>query len=438
MVFLDSAATHPSWGRYSIIGFEPRGLLSADSEGKTYWQHKSEAAIKLADNPLDALEKLLAGFQLDPTGCPTPCFCGMIGYLAYDIGRFIERLPARAVDDLNMPVLNLGFYDRVAVYDHVDKRWIIQALLFPGHNNRDGKLAKFKQLLELANTDSRKESASGKITLTDIRSNFEQEQYERVVQRAKDYIAAGDIFQVNLSQRFEAKQTMPAPEIYRRLRGTNPGFFAAYLDGGDWQVLSSSPELFLFCNKKHVITRPIKGTRPRGDNSEQDELLKNELLASEKDAAELNMIIDLERNDLGRTCEFGSVRVCDHRALETHPTVHHLVATVKGSLRKECGIVDLLRATMPGGSITGAPKIRAMEIVEELEPHRRGVYTGAIGHIGLDGSCRLNVAIRTMTVKGRKIYWNVGGGIVADSVPLDEYHETLHKGRGMLAALTGE
>jgi aminodeoxychorismate synthase component I len=250
-----------------------------------------------------------------------------------------------------------------------------------------------------------------------------------------EYIAAGDIYQVNLSQRFSAPYGGEAMALYERLRRQSPAPFAAYLDLGEAVVLSASPERFLRVAGRELETRPIKGTRPRGGTPEEDRRLAAELLASPKDRAELVMIVDLERNDLGRVSEYGSVHVPELVRLEAHPTVFHLVATVRGRLRPELSAVDALRACFPGGSITGAPKIRAMQIIEELEPTHRGFYTGAIGYLGWDGCADLNIAIRTIVLIDRHAHFQVGGGIVADSDPCAEYEETLHKGRALMRAL---
>jgi para-aminobenzoate synthetase component 1 len=257
--------------------------------------------------------------------------------------------------------------------------------------------------------------------------------YESAVARAVEYIRAGDVFQVNLSQRFSAGLRERPRAIYERLRERFPAKYGAYLAYDDHALLCNSPELFLQVSnrdgRRHVITRPIKGTRPRRPGMEE------ELRRSMKDQAELNMIVDLERNDLGRVCEVGSVRVTEPRAIEAHPTVYHGVATVEGVLREDVSFVDLLRATFPGGSVTGAPKIRAMEIIEELEPTRRGPYCGAIGYIAANGEMEFNVAIRTMIVKGGLVHIPVGGGVVADSTPEAEYEETIVKARAMFEAL---
>ena len=255
------------------------------------------------------------------------------------------------------------------------------------------------------------------------------------MRKAIDYISAGDVFQVNLSQRFTAALTEHPSRIYDRLRRDAPAVYGAYLDHLDYALLCNSPELFLRIERdpesglRRVITRPIKGTRARGAG------LDYQLRDSEKDQAELNMIIDLERNDLGRVCEIGTVKVTQPRIIESHPTVFHGVATIEGLLRPDVTFVDLLRATFPGGSVTGAPKVRAMQIIEELEPTRRGPYCGAVGYIAADGSMEFNIAIRTMVVADGLVHMSVGGGIVADSDPIAEYEETLVKARAMFAAV---
>ena len=263
----------------------------------------------------------------------------------------------------------------------------------------------------------------------DFTASFTRDSYRRAVRRAKEYIAAGDIYQVNLSQRFQTTVATSASAVYRALRAANPAPYCAYLDIGDAQILSSSPECFLQLADRQVVTRPIKGTRPRAVDPA-------ELLASPKDNAELLMITDLERNDLGRVCEFGTVRVPELVRVESFATVHHLVATVAGSLRRDVSHGDCVRACFPGGSITGAPKIRAMEIIDELEPHARGIYTGAIGYFDPAGQSHFNIAIRTVVYQpGGRLTFQVGGGIVADSDPDAEYDETLAKAQGIFNAL---
>ena len=349
-----------------------------------------------------------------PAGGP-PFKGGWIGWLGYDLGRWFERIPSIAMDDLNLPLMEFTWHERVRAIDHATGQ---------EHELACRPLAEGQiELPEAMPRDS-----------FPVRGNFSRPAYESAVQRAIDYIAAGDIFQVNLSQRFTAPLIEEPAVIYQRLRQAAPAWFGAYLHYGDHALLCNSPELFLRvmpdeAGRRRILTRPIKGTRPRGAG------MREQLDASIKDQAELNMIVDLERNDLGRICRIGSVKVSERRAVETHPTVYHGVATVEGVLRDGVGLVDMLRATFPGGSITGAPKIRAMQIIEELEPMRRGPYCGAIGFLSVDGHIDLNIAIRTMIIEGGRVHVPVGGGIVADSVPAEEYEETIVKARAMLAAL---
>ena len=320
-----------------------------------------------------------------------------VGYLSYDLGRLFESIPSRAADDLGLPLFRFSQQYSTRDFPH----------------------------------DVQHESIP---VPQPLRSTFTRDAYLAAVARAIDYIAAGDVFQVNLSQRFTAPLREHPAKLYARLRRQSPAWYGACLCYEDFAILSNSPELFLRVEpmpngRRRVVTRPIKGTRPHAAGMDA------ELLASGKDAAELNMIVDLERNDLGRVCEVGTVRVTEPRTIEAHPTVYHGVATVEGVLRDDVTFVDLLRATFPGGSVTGAPKIRAMQIIDELEPVRRGAYCGAIGYLSGDGSMEFNVAIRTMTVKDGLVHVPVGGGVVADSDPAAEYEETLVKARAMFAAL---
>jgi aminodeoxychorismate synthase component I len=318
-----------------------------------------------------------------------------IGWISYDLGRWFEALPSLAGDDLNLPLF-----------------------VFTSHHEPDRP----------APAGSARDPDA--IHPVELKSTFSRPQYESAVQRVIDYIRAGDIFQVNLSQRFTVALDAQPHVVYARLQRESPAAYGACLEYDDHALICNSPELFLRVTPdRRVITRPIKGTRPRAPG------MDSELRDSVKDQAELNMIVDLERNDLGRVCEIGSVRVIEPRVIEAHPTVYHGVSTIEGQLRTDVTFVDLLRATFPGGSITGAPKIRAMEIIEELEPVRRGPYCGAIGYLDRDGTIELNVAIRTMIMKDGLVHIPVGGGIVADSDPAAEYEETLVKARAMFAAV---
>jgi para-aminobenzoate synthetase component 1 len=367
-----------------------------------------------------------------------------MGYFAYDLGRFVERVPETTVDDVPMADCHLGFYGAILTIDHVDGRAWVSAIGAPETDGQAASRLAEARADELAARMAAVGAAPApseqarRAPALQVRSNFTWGEYLGAVRRAKEYIAAGDIYQVNLSQRLSVPLATASLDLYRRLRESNPSPFAGYFETPDGAVVSCSPERFLQVRGREVETRPIKGTRPRGGTPEEDARLAADLLASEKDRAENVMIVDLERNDIGRVCEFGSVHVPELFALESYATVHHLVSTVRGRLRPECTALDCLRACFPGGSITGAPKVRSMEIIEELEPTRRGVYTGAIGYLCFSGDMDVNIVIRTAIVKDGTAHFQVGGGIVADSDPEAEYQETLDKGRAFGDALAAE
>ena len=457
-VMLDSSARHEEFGRYTVLACRPIEVLTlcgkrlADRSGtvlaegnEAFWRALARAfeAVRLADAPAREGEDT----YVSHTAPAAPVFCGWIGYVGYEVGRRVERLPARAQRDTPLPDLRLGFYDAVLVCDGVEGTWHLAELIFDSPPPGAGRAAEaLGAVVRHAQADvahrppaAANDDAARRPLARDAQSNFPPDQYRAAVGRCVNYIAAGDIFQVNLSQRFTVSPA-PAPlAIYDALRRRNPAWFAAYMafqaDGQNCTILSSSPELFLRLDGRRVTTRPIKGTRPRLGCDADDRAAADDLLASAKDNAELAMIIDLLRNDLGRVCSYGTVRVVEPRRLETHPTVYHLVGTVTGELHTDVGPAELLRATFPGGSITGAPKIRAMEIIDEIEPVARGVYTGCVGYVAVDGSCQWNIAIRTIVTHGDRALVQVGGGIVADSVPDGEYNETLDKARALLEAI---
>jgi len=384
---------------------------------------------------------LLSTYSLDSGPADIPFIGGAVGYFSYDLCHFIERLPATAVDDLQLPECYLAFYDAAIAIDHLSGKTYLIATGFPELEERKrikkaGETLKYLRSVLSNIGQVNEESALDYIDEgTVLKSNFTHEKYLRAVAMAREYICAGDIFQVNLSQRFEADLSVPPYELYQRLRRINPAPFASYLNFDDVSIVGASPERFLKVSGDWVETRPVKGTRPRGKTKAEDKALAQELLSSVKDRAENIMIVDLERNDIGRVCRYGTVRVTETAILETFPTVFHLTSTVVGRLSPGKGRVDLLKATFPGGSITGAPKVRAMEIIDELEPTRRSVYTGAIGYLSFDGGMDLNIVIRTILVKNGKAYFQVGGGIVYDSEPEAEYQETLDKGKALIQAL---
>ena len=432
-LLLDSAMPHPHLGRYSYLTADP--FLVLRCRGRRIYLERDGRCEEAEGDPLTLLRDLLLRFATPFLPGLPPFQGGAAGYMSYDLGRLLEPMPALAADDLELPDLSLAFYDWVLVQDGLAGRsWLIATGLPQGTADQARRRLKWARE-RLAEAVVTKEDPVADVEGPPLRSTFTLEGYLAAVKRIKDYLAAGDIYQANLSQRFMLPFAGDSWPLYLRLRQVNPAPFAAYLEFPEVTVLSASPEEFLRVEGRRVETRPIKGTRPRGGTSEEDAALARELLASEKDRAENIMIVDLLRNDLGRICRVGSVQVPSLFAVEQHPTVHHLVSTVTGDLPEGVDSVDLLRACFPGGSITGAPKIRAMEIIEELEPTRRGISCGAIGFLGFNGAMNTSIAIRTMVITKGALTFGVGGGIVWDSDPEVEYQETLHKACGLMRAL---
>ena len=430
-VMLDSSAADSRYGRYSVLACRPTDIVTV-RDGDVL---DADARELPGETVLEALRGALGRVRAEGAS-PGPYGPGWIGFVGYEFGRYIERLPGRAGRDTLLPDLHLALYEAVAVHDSVTGRWTLTWLDVPSAGDaRDALRRLIDSASQVEPPASAEDASPNARPLPEARSNFSPADYRRAIQRCIDYIAAGDIFQVNLSQRFTVENAPDPLALYRTLRRRNPAWYSAMMLLGESAVLSSSPELFLSVRGGRVATRPIKGTRRRTGVARADDEAAAELLASEKDNAELAMIIDLLRNDIGRVCRFGSVKVVNPRELEAHPTVYHLVGTVVGELREGVDAVDLLAATFPGGSITGAPKIRAMEIIDELEPVARSVYTGAIGYLGLDGDAEWNIAIRTVVWDRGRAHIHAGGGIVADSTPEGEYQETLDKARALLEAV---
>lgn len=436
LFFLDSALSVKGISRYSFLGFNP--FLIMKTKHRKITLTDKDGVLEINGNPFEHLHELLQQFSLTGTKEFIPFQCGVVGYFGYDLCHFVEQLPDKAVDDIGLPDMYLGFYDTIILYDNFLEKCHVIGVNFGLDNNVEDKMQHIAAVLrkksDIASYSEHHKINPG-IAENALRFNFTRELYMSAIRKIKDYIAAGDVYQVNLSQRIEARIDIPPYELYKILRLVNPAPFSCYLAFDDVAVISSSPERFLDVHNRHVQTRPIKGTRPRGKDEKADEIMKQALLSSPKDDAELTMIIDLERNDLGRVCNYGSVRVVEKKVLETYPTVHHLVSTIEGDLHDHYDVIDLLKATFPGGSITGAPKIRAMQIIEELEPTKRSVYTGAIGYIGFNGDADLSIAIRTFIMKDKAVYFQVGGGIVADSNEEEEYEETMHKAKALIDSL---
>ena len=425
-IFLDSGYPKIDIGRYDIIAARPVKTL-VTCAGKTLITCEDGSQEQSTEDPFQLLKEHLGPSQENMTGLP---FCGgAMGYFAYDLGRYIENLPEKAVHDIPVPDMAIGIYDWVVVVDHHKRRsWLVTY----GHNRNT--LDQWQDLTQLFQ-NSKKRQPSGFNPQTGVISNFDKPSYARAFDRIKHYIREGDCYQVNLAQRFMIEVEGSIWDGYLQLRKINPAPFASFFNLPELMVLSSSPERFLKVTNGLVETRPIKGTRRRSGIAFEDKSLAVELLESEKDRAENLMIVDLLRNDLGKNCINGSVSVPKLFALETYATVHHLVSTVTGQLKPGRDAIDLLRGCFPGGSITGAPKLRSMEIIEELEPHRRNIYCGSIGYAGFDGNMDCNIAIRTMVYHANKMYCWAGGGIVYDSVMEAEYQECFDKAAALLHLL---
>ena len=457
LLFLDSAATQHPDAQYSFLAADP--VLIVRSKGATTEVRRREDAAwsRVSGDALSMARSYLPRDLAEPVSGLPPFQGGLAGYIGYDWGAMLERLPVPRYDDLAIPDLVLGLYDWVIAWDHrIGTAWLISTGLPDTGAAREGRA---RERMDVARerlggrrgseagahrAAGRQDSPVPTYPVTGIegaerlglRSTFTHPGYLDAVARVREYIIAGDIFQANLSQRFQSPLTEAPFALYRRLRERNPAPFAAYLAFDDLAVLSASPERFLRLDQKRLVeTRPIKGTRPRGLGPMHDAALGRALAESAKDRAENVMIVDLLRNDLSRVCRPGTVRVPELFALEQHPTVHHLVSTVLGELAPGADAVDLIRAAFPGGSITGAPKVRAMEIIAELEPTQRGVYCGSIGYISATGAMDTSIVIRTYLALGGRVYFQAGGGIVADSDVELEYRETLDKARALIETL---
>jgi len=397
--------------------------------------------------PFEKLQAVLGKYVLKKTcpAIPPAMFCGgWIGYFGYELGRYIEELPETTLDEFGTPLIRLAFYDRFIAYDsHSETFWIV-ALEMPDDSESPGeKIAALEHHLRRAREITVPDPPRidiDHVDLSNVPCNMTTRQYLAAVERIKRSIRDGDVYQVNFSRRLKERFASRPIELFHWQNRHNPSGYAAYLDAGSFHIVSASPEMFISIEDGIIRTRPIKGTRPRisANGPDADKINaanRHELLISSKEQAELNMIIDLERNDLARICKPGTRHVTQPRTIEAHPTVFHTAATIAGTLRKNVTFSDVLRATFPGGSITGAPKIRAMEIIDALEPTARGVYTGSIGFIGIDGTVHLNIAIRTIMIAGRNAFVHTGGGIVADSDPQAEWQETVVKARALLAGI---
>lgn len=424
--WLDSAASD-SRERFDVLVADPYVTLRTRG-ATTEIARLGGAATESQRSPLDLLREELGDATPGPVRLPFTG--GAVGYFGYDLGRRLERIPSIAAADIAMPDLAMGLYDWAVVVDHASRcTWLV------GHGRDARTLATWDDLVARLSAEPPPDPAPFRV-LGRPKSNLGREAYAAAFRAVQEHIRAGDCYQVNLTQRFSAQAEGDAWHAYVRLRELNPAPLAAYLDLPDGKIVSSSPERFLRLRDGHVETKPIKGTRPRSKDRERDRALAEELRTSAKDRAENVMIVDLLRNDLGKCCVPGSVRVSKLFDIESFASVHQLVSTVEGELAPGKHALDLVAACFPGGSITGAPKVAAMKIIEKLEPQRRSVYCGSIGYIGFDGNMDTNIAIRTLVQQGDRVYTWAGGGVVADSNVDAEYQESLDKAAAMLAVMS--
>ena len=400
---LESPNANGNLEKYSFIGYDPACVI--ETSGHATRIIEGDRVTISHDNPFDILKELLDKYKHLSLSDRSRFTGGAIGYVSYNAGRLVENLPNTAKDDLLLPDLIFIIPKKLAIFD----------------NKNNIVISNFE--LELSRPANRQGPSARDLQ---FRSNISKARFEDIVMKAKEYIKNGDIYQVNLSQRFEADINSHPFDIYMSLRNINPSPFASYLNFGDIKLVSSSPERLILLEDGIAHTRPIAGTRPRG---------KGDLLLNEKERAEHIMLVDLERNDLGRVCDYNSIRVDEMMTVEKYSHVMHIVSNVTGKLRKDSDQFDLFKAVFPGGTITGCPKIRSMEIIEELEPVKRGPYTGAIGYFGFNGNMDMSITIRTIVAKENKAYMQVGAGIVIDSIPEFEYHETVNKGKALFEAI---
>lgn len=442
VLWMDSARHDEKLARYSFLMADPVEVIQA-------------GPLQMED-ALARLSELEKTFRLDSIADLPPFQGGAAGYFSYDLNRAFEKVPETKFNEFHLPLLSFGVYDWVAAWDHVQgKGWLFSTGFPEVEPEKRQALAKTRAdaILAMFASDvvNCEEATPGRMVpaselapcfacaeFPGVMSNFPKEDYLEAVRRSVEYIHAGDIFQVNLAQRLIVEAKSSSQQLYLKLREKNPAPFAGYYDFGMGQIVSASPERFISVRDRMIESRPIKGTRRRSGRPELDMFWGDELIRSEKDRAENVMIVDLLRNDLSRICAPESVEVTSLCGLETYQTVQHLVSIIVGKLEEEVGIREILEAIFPGGSITGAPKIRAMEIISELEPTARGPYCGSLGYFGFDGSIDWNILIRTVISSGGWWQFPVGGGIVADSDPLREYEETWHKALGLLHAVLDE
>lgn len=420
-ILLDSSKSDNNLSHYSFIGINP--FLQFELINKKSYINGN----RIEGDPFKILENLVNEYKNDIED-EIPLLSGTMGYISYDAGRLLEELPDESEADFNIPDMKFIFYKNIIIFDLINNKKYITDL--------DGNIENINSILKVIHSGNKiDEEMVKKESNNKFYSNFNKEEYKNSVTKLKNYIVSGDVYIANMTQRFWCRNEEDSFDIYKKLRSINKAPFSAYLNFEDFQIISSSPERFIQVVNNKAHTRPIKGTRPRGATIEEDEKNKLELINSEKDKAELLMVVDLERNDFSKVCKPHTVKVTENFKLEEYATVFHLVSTVEGQLKDKVSSVECIKECFPGGSITGTPKIRAMEIIEELEGLKRNIYTGCIGYFDFRGNCDFNIAIRTILKKDNKAYFGVGGGITYDSIEEDEYNETLDKAKALMRVL---
>lgn len=444
---LESVEGGVKWARYSFIGTDPFLLMSV-KKGEVILEQKGVQRKLQSRQPVDELKAILRGYRSPELPELPPFTGGAIGFFGYDLLQYYEKLPAHRRDDLNMQDMQFMFCDQVIVFDHVRQQILLVANVHIQEGDRDEDIRrayaeterKLDEMAALLQEEGPGESFNRRpvpkqVDLGDIQSNLTKEQFIANVEKGKEYIRAGDIFQVVLSQRFHIETEVDPLHVYRVLRTMNPSPYMYYLKLGEEIIVGTSPEVLVKVEGERVETRPIAGTRPRGATEAEDQRLEQELLQDEKERAEHLMLVDLGRNDLGRVAEFGSVRCDSFMEIERYSHVMHMVSKVSGKIREDKDFFDAFLSCMPAGTVSGAPKLRAMEIIAELENESRGTYAGAIGYLGFSGNMDSCITIRTIVFKEGKAYVQAGGGIVWDSIPENEYQESVNKAKALLTAI---
>ncbi len=435
---LESVEMGEKIGRYSFLGFEPElEFISKKNKVTLNFQDKSDEYV--CDNPVNEIKRIVGSFKEHKVEGLPPFTAGLVGYFSYDSVRYFENLPDVKPDKLNMPDIYLVLPKILIAFDHIRQKLILISHSFEKDNNEEALrlIKKYEDKLFHAKAPSRIEESEGQTVR--LQSNFNKDAFIKAVEKAKEYIVAGDIFQVLVSQKFSARVDSRPFDIYRKLRMINPSPYMFYIDYKDFQLIGTSPEVMVkrvFSDgKDEVILRPIAGTRKRGRNFQEDNMLEKELLSDKKELAEHTMLLDLARNDIGRISEYSTVRVERPFHIERYSHVMHLVSDVIGKPKKDIDAVDIIGAALPAGTVTGAPKVRSMEIIEELEPEKRGIYAGLVGYIDFQGNTDTCITIRTIIHRDNTVYIQAGAGIVYDSVPEREYEETINKAKALMKAI---